>query len=124
MGLYRFFQTFSRFFFKTIISFYRLKVIKWAFDTHLKKKSKRKSFLSTCPSDKHYIKFCCPQPKMSLSKKFRSKLETPKKGRAFNVFNHIISLVNDVLDLNLNIISCTILIVGMTNVLTGLVTKT
>ena len=32
--------------------------------------SKRKIFLSTCPSDKHYIKFGCPIPKRSYPKRF------------------------------------------------------
>ena len=32
--------------------------------------SKRKIFLSTCPSDKHYIKFGCPIPREFLSKTF------------------------------------------------------
>ena len=32
--------------------------------------SKRKIFLSPCPSDKHYIKFSCPVPKSSYPKRF------------------------------------------------------
>ena len=72
--------------------------------------SKRKIFLSTCPSDKHNIKFCCPKPKSSCPKS-NSKL---KKNWAFNVFNHIISLVNfSWLKPKYNI----------SNVLTGLITK-
>ena len=56
------------------------------------KQSKRKKFLSTCPWDKHHIKFACQKPK-------NLKL---KNNRAFNVFNHIITFVNNIVfDLNL-----------------------
>ena len=63
--------------------------------TTLGQQSKRKSFPSTCPSDKHYtcIKFGCPKPKSSCPKSLvqNSKL---KNNRAFNAFNPTITLVN------------------------------
>ena len=37
---------------------------------NLKRQSKRKMFLFTCPSDKLYIKFGCPVPKSSHPKTF------------------------------------------------------
>ena len=56
--------------------------------------SKRKIFLSACPSNKHYIKFGCPIVQKVLLK--------TQNNWAFNVFNHIIILVNIiVLDLSL-----------------------
>ena len=35
-----------------------------------------KIFLSTCPSDKHYIKFGCPKPKGSCPKSFAQNSKT------------------------------------------------
>ena len=57
------------------------------------KQSKRNIFLSTCPSDKHYIKLGCLKSKSSCTKGFAQNLKL-KNRQAFNVFNHIISLVN------------------------------
>ena len=58
--------------------------------TTLGQQSKRKSFPSTCPLDKHYtcIKFGCPKPKSSCPKSLvqNSKL---KNNRAFNAFNRL-----------------------------------
>ena len=63
--------------------------------TTLGQQSKRKSFPSTCPLDKHYtcIKFGCPKPKSSCPKSLvqNSKL---KNNQAFNAFNRTITLVN------------------------------
>ena len=63
--------------------------------TTLGQQSKRKSFPSTCPSDKHYtcIKFGCPKPKSSCPKSLvqNSKL---KNNQAFNAFNRTITLGN------------------------------
>ena len=59
-----------------------------------KSDSKRKIFLSTtCPSDKHYIKLCCPKSRSTCPKSFALNLKL-KNSQAFNVFNRIISLVN------------------------------
>ena len=56
----------------------------------LGQQSKRKSFPSTCPLDKHYtcIKFGCPKPKSSCPKSLvqNSKL---KNNQAFNAFNRL-----------------------------------
>ena len=35
-----------------------------------------KTFLSTCPSDKHYFKFGCPKPKGSCPKNFAQNSKT------------------------------------------------
>ena len=43
-------------------------------ETHLQ--GAPKIFLSTCPSDKHYIKFGCPKPKGSCPKSFAQNSKT------------------------------------------------
>ena len=55
--------------------------------------SKRKSLLSTLPSDKHYLKFGHPKLKSRCSKSLAGNLKL-KNNLSFNVFNHIITLVN------------------------------
>ena len=59
--------------------------------------AKGQKLLSSCPLDKHYIKFYCQKPKSSCPK-ILLKTRNSKTNRAFKVFNHIISLVNNVLE--------------------------
>ena len=88
-------------FFKNIIIYYFVKGVTDILDFSKKKiellQSKRKIVLSTCPSDRHCIKFGCPKSKSSCPKSFfrLKEMKCPRCSKAKrNIYPYFVKYEN------------------------------